>query len=232
MLTFRSIFTDSNGIIWSCTVDGTVNTVGTFKRLVSLAPSTGNGVPSSGSHEKGEIYIDAAGNFYYCTVDGTPGTWHSISGSVGTTSTLTLLDAPFRLVDTLNGANLNPGIGSIPGFSTISGGDRTNVNANTRSFTGVGSSIPANATAITGYLYANAQAQSFTIRPGFGYLTLWKEGTLYPLATQSHGVVSLYYPHNVPTGSAFTVPLSAAGKFSVASDSTTNIIIDVTGYYS
>lgn len=203
---------------------------------IRLSPSSTAGVPSSGNHGRGEMYVDSNGALYYCTADGTPGTWVLLSNPGGggtTTPTLNLLSAPVRIVDTFSGAPLNNSTGAINGFGSISGGNTGTVNSNTRNYVGRGgtSGIPGNASAITGYIYCNTQSKNFSVKASYGYLTVWKQGTAYPLASQTHGIVSLYYTHGVANGTAFTVGLSGAGQFSVASDTTTDIIIDVTGYY-
>ena len=42
----------------------------------------GNGTrgrPTSGSHQKGEIYLDSAGAIFVCARSGTPGTWRKVT---------------------------------------------------------------------------------------------------------------------------------------------------------
>lgn len=69
------------------------------------------------------------------------------------------------------------------------------------------------------------------IKPGFGYLTVWKQGTAYPTATATEGIASVYFIRGAVASSQFVVALSATGQFSVASATVTDLLVDITGYY-
>jgi hypothetical protein len=43
-----------------------------------LRPGTSVGRPTTGEHEKGEIFIDRDATLFVCVADGTPGTWRRI----------------------------------------------------------------------------------------------------------------------------------------------------------
>lgn len=40
-----------------------------------LEPAAAAGHPTTGFHQKGELYVDVKGDLFYCKDDGTPGTW-------------------------------------------------------------------------------------------------------------------------------------------------------------
>lgn len=40
--------------------------------------ATATGAPTSGSHQRGEMYVDGAGSLFVCTASGTPGTWRQV----------------------------------------------------------------------------------------------------------------------------------------------------------
>jgi len=46
---------------------------------VRLVPSTSEGPPTNGFHQRGELYVDNPGNLFFCGGDGTPGTWFRVS---------------------------------------------------------------------------------------------------------------------------------------------------------
>jgi hypothetical protein len=55
---------------------------GTFeggKSQLKLTPKSTTGRPTSGSHQKGEIYVDSNATLFVCTKSGTPGTWRKVT---------------------------------------------------------------------------------------------------------------------------------------------------------
>jgi hypothetical protein len=44
-----------------------------------LLPAETAGVPASGHHEVGELFVDSHGALFFCKVTGTPGTWVKIA---------------------------------------------------------------------------------------------------------------------------------------------------------
>jgi hypothetical protein len=49
------------------------------KAQLKLKPAASAGKPTTGTHEKGEIYMDSAGALFVCTGGGTPGTWKKVN---------------------------------------------------------------------------------------------------------------------------------------------------------
>jgi len=120
------------------------------------------------------------------------------------------LAAPVRLLDTRPGAS--PNACSQPNAPIAGGTSRTQPS---RSFCG----IPANAQAITGNIT--------TVASGGGYLTLYPSNSQQPLVANTN-----YSPNEI-VNNVFTVGLGAGdGAFKVFALNTTDVVIDVTGYYA
>ena len=81
-----------------------------------------------------------------------------------------------------------------------------------------GVTIPASAQAIVG--------NATSVYSGTGFLTLYPAGATRPLAASSN--YSIGQAMNAP----FTVGLSSTGAFNIFSSATTDLVIDVLGYYS
>lgn len=121
------------------------------------------------------------------------------------------LPHPVRLLDTRPGQ-----AGCFTPNAPIQGGT-----ARTQSARGVceGLTIPANAQAVTGNIT--------TVESGGGYLTLYPSDAQQPLVANSN-----FNPNEI-LNNVFTVGLgNADGAFKIFVTSTTNIVIDVTGYYA
>jgi len=120
------------------------------------------------------------------------------------------LPTPVRLLDTRPGAS--PNACSQPNAPIAGGTSRTQP---ARSFCG----LPANAQAITGNVT--------TVNSGGGYLTLYPSGATQPT------VASTNYGVNEIINNVFTVGLGAAdGAFNIFALNTTDVVVDVTGYYA
>jgi hypothetical protein len=198
------------------------------KAALLFQPGSSAGAPTSGAHLRGELYAGSTGQLFYCTTGGTGGTWANL------TSPLQFLSKPVRIVDTVNGTTLNGGTGTITGFGQAGTGNPSGSLIKTYNGTGTVSAvtIPANAKAITGYLYAYPGYNRLTIKPGYGYLTLWQGSTAYPFATANEGISTLRFLNGTEASTAFTVPLaSPGGTFNVATSLTTHLVIEVTGYF-
>jgi hypothetical protein len=78
--------------------------------------------------------------------------------------------------------------------------------------------IPANAAALTGNVT--------TVNSGGGFLTL------YPSDAQQPTVASTNYGPNEIINNVFTVGLGADGAFKIFANTTTDVVVDVTGYYA
>ena len=120
------------------------------------------------------------------------------------------LPAPVRLLDTRPGAS--PNACSQPNAPIAGGTSRTQP---ARNFCG----LPANAAAITGNVT--------TVQSGGGYLTLYPSGAVQPT------VASTNYGPNEIINNVFTVGLGVAdGAFNIYALTTTEVVVDVTGYYA
>jgi hypothetical protein len=192
------------------------------------------GVPTSRSiyHYPGEFWVDNTGAVYYCTTEGTESipnlaNWRKLAGPTSA-GTLHLLSTPYRAVNTMDGTDLNNFKGALEPFADVSG-----VGSVRQNFVGSGGSsgVPSNALAITGHLHVHPGTESLKLKPGFGYLTAWQQGRPYPTATPTRGIATVYFLRGAVASSQFTVALSAAGQFSVASDTYTHLLVDITGYY-
>jgi hypothetical protein len=120
------------------------------------------------------------------------------------------LPAPVRLLDTRLGAS--PDACSQPNQAIAGGTSRTQA---ARNFCG----IPATAEAITGNVT--------TVQSEGGYLTL------YPSDVQRPTVASTNYGPNEVVNNVFTVGLgNADGAFNIYPLNTSEVVVDVTGYYA
>ena len=122
------------------------------------------------------------------------------------------LPSPVRLLDTRTGfSGCTTGVGALAAGSTRTQAARTAC-----------STIPANATAIIG---------NITVVPsGPGYLTLFPSDATQPTVANSN------FTAGEVTNNFFTVGLGTsgadAGAFNIFTSATTDVIIDVTGYYA
>ena len=120
------------------------------------------------------------------------------------------LPAPLRLLDTRIGTS--PNACFQPNVPIVGGTVRLIF---ARNFCG----IPANAQALTGNVT--------TVNSGGGYLTLFPSGATQPT------VASTNYGVNEIVNNVFTVGLGAGdGSFNIFAQSTTHVVVDVTGYYA
>lgn len=122
------------------------------------------------------------------------------------------LPIPIRLLDTRFGESACAAPGApLQGGAIVSQQARLTCN---------GVTIPANAKAVVG----NGTVVNFL--SGGGFITL------YPTGAQQPTVSNLNYLSNQIIPNAFTVGLSAGGEFNIFASSSTNFIVDVTGYFS
>ncbi len=203
--------------------------------------------PATIGHLPGELYVSSEGSsnvggvndqkrtLYFCTrrID-TGGndteTWYKIAGVGTVSSNYTVLPAPRRIVDSVNPTGLNPTGGQITGFGSPN--PISNVTNNTKTYQATGTGgAPNGALAITGNLHVYSGTKNLSLRPGFGYLTVWQTGTNYPTATPTEGVATVWFARGGLASTAFTVLLDGNGQFNVAADSTTHVVIELTGYY-
>ncbi len=119
------------------------------------------------------------------------------------------LAAPVRLLDTRSGTS--PNACSQPNAPIAGGTARTQAG---RSIC----TIPANAVALTGNIT--------TVQSGGGFLTL------YPSDAAQPTVASTNYGVNEIINNVFTVGLGADGAFKIFANNTTDVVVDVSGYYA
>lgn len=150
-------------------------------------------------------------NFLVQVTDG-----NSCTGTLAYTLHITRLQfyplpVPIRLLDTRPG---HPGC-DAPGAPITGGTTRTQTARGTCS----GQTIPPNAMAITGNIT--------TVESGVGYLTLYPSDATLPLVANSN------YGVNQVLNNVFTVGLGEPdGAFKIFVTSTTDVVVDVTGYYA
>jgi len=168
------------------------------------------------SYEPGRIEVDENGNLWMCTVAGAPGTWRKITGPAVAGAFHPL--APGRVFDSrLSAGGIGPlGTGST---LTVSVADRKAVG----SVPALSNFVPAGATAIAANVtVTNTVANGFlTVNPGgntaIGASTInWSSAGL----TLANGVI---------------LTLNGARQLTIvyggAVGASTNVIVDVTGYY-
>ena len=119
------------------------------------------------------------------------------------------LAAPVRLLDTRPGAS--PNACSQPNLPIAGQTSRTQPG---RSLC----MIPANAVALTGNIT--------TVNSGGGFLTLYPSNAAQPT------VASTNYGVNEIINNVFTVGLGADGAFKIFANNTTDVVVDVSGYYA
>lgn len=120
------------------------------------------------------------------------------------------LPKPVRLLETRAG---QPGC-DTPGQPIFAGTERTQLARRTCD----GVTIPSNAVAITGNITP--------IPSGAGYLTLFPSNANRPLVASSN------FTAGEIVNNVFTVGLGSDGSFKIFSSATTEVIIDVSGYYA
>jgi hypothetical protein len=119
------------------------------------------------------------------------------------------LPTPVRLLDTRPG--VSPNACSQPNAPIAGQTARTQPGRNF-------CTIPANAQALTGNIT--------TVQSGGGFLTL------YPGNAQRPTVANTNYGVNEVINNVFTVGLGADGAFNIFANNTTEVVVDVTGYYA
>jgi hypothetical protein len=121
------------------------------------------------------------------------------------------LARPVRLLDTRAGQS---GC-DAPGAMIAGGTSRTQAAAG-RTCSGL--TIPANAKALVGNIT--------TVESGGGHLTLYPSDAAQPLVANSN-----FGPNEI-LNNVFTVGLGADGAFKIFVTSSTNVVVDITGYYA
>lgn len=121
------------------------------------------------------------------------------------------LSSPVRLLDTRNGTS--PNACSQPNAAITGGSTRTQ---SARNFCG----IPSNAVAITGNV-------TTPLPTGSGFLTFFPSDAMQPTVANTN------FTLNSVINNVYTVGLGAGdGAFNIFAATTTNVVVDVTGYYA
>lgn len=118
------------------------------------------------------------------------------------------LPTPVRLLDTRN----------VPGGCNTNAGALTANSTRTQLARTICSTIPANATAVIG---------NITVVPASGGFV-----TLFPSDAAQPTVANTNFTAGEITNNFFTVGLGADGAFKIFASATTEVIIDLTGYYA
>ncbi|MDX2044310.1 MAG: M12 family metallo-peptidase [Acidobacteriota bacterium] len=120
------------------------------------------------------------------------------------------LPKPVRLLDTRAG---QPGC-DAPGQPIFAGTERTQLARRTCD----GVTIPANAVAVTGNITP--------VPPSAGFLTLFPSNATRPLVASSN------FAAGEIVNNVFTVGLGSDGAFKIYASATTEVVVDVSGYYA
>lgn len=161
------------------------------------------------AHAVGDVVHDGAGDLWVCVAAGTPGTWRKVAGPTSA-GTFHLLPSPVRVYDS------RPGTAPAVGSKTKLTGNA----ARELSVTANSSGVPAGATAVSvTLLLVNASANG-------GNFTIWAAGSPRPSAN-----AMVWGGSAGRFASTAITRISAAGKVNVAASSSTDLALDVVGYY-
>jgi hypothetical protein len=176
-------------------------------KLPAVVPSRVAPTADAFFHDVGDLVVDGAGILWFCIVSGTPGQWRRLVGTA-TAGAFHVLPAPARVYDSRPGTN--PSQGPKTKLSTT---------ARTLDCTVNNSGVPIGATAVAlTVLLVDALN-------GSSNMTIWANGAPKPASnTMVWGAGSGRY-------TSFTISaVDAAAKIQVYGGST-NLVLDVVGYY-
>jgi hypothetical protein len=218
--------TNNNGVVGrSSTVAGvagnsTSNYGGSFQGglaplFLKPASALGGGPPSSGTHQRGELYVDALGALWFCTTSGTNGTWVLLSGGPPPPpphGLLNYLAAPVRILAAINGATGSlvnrPALGPLEVFAlTVAGLS--------------GSGIPASALGLIANVTVLGPSQG-------GNLSLFPAGAPIPTTASMTFGQGMYLANGV------NVAIGTSGQVNLQNQSggTTPLVLDAVAYVS
>ena len=176
-------------------------------RLQSDSPNTPFTTPKFS--EEGELRASSTGELWYCTAYGTPGTWRKLA-SKATAGSLHVLPTPVRIYDSRGGTQ--PAVGTK---SPLVGNTARTLDLKVNS-----STVPAGATAaLLTILLVNAANVD-------GNFTVWAAGAARP---QSNTMVWGGSAGRF-TATAVTA-LDSQARCQVLASHSTNLVVDVVGYY-
>ena len=170
-------------------------------------PGTGES-PLGSPGDQGALFVDGTGDWWAATTtDPTAAIWRKIAGS-GTAGQLHLLPAPIRIYDSRPGqepANVGPKAPTTPN------------GARTVDTTLGGAAVPLTANGVLITLTINAPSAA-------GFASVWPSGD-WP------GTSNINFAAGQDIAVSATVGCGANGSIQVLSNASTNVIIDVSGYY-
>ena len=159
-------------------------------------------------HHTGEIDGDSTGAMWLCVADGTPGTWVRL-GAPGSAGAFSVLPSSVRVYD------------SRPGQAPTSVGPKTPLvggTARTVDLTVNSSGVPAAANAVLINLTAVPRTSS-------GFLAAYKAGISFP------GTSTLNWSAAGNPIANSAVVAVGTGKINLLANASTDVIVDVIGYY-
>ena len=156
--------------------------------------------------DMGALWVDHEGNWWAATADGTDSKWRKFAGPE-TAGTLHLLPAPKRVYDSRPGEPP-----AIDPKSPLSPNIARSIDPKLNS-----SGVPAQARGVLITLTAAPLAAG-------GFATAWPSGA-WP------GTSNVNFNPNQPIAATTVVGLGADAKFLVQSNVSTNVLIDIVGYY-
>lgn len=178
---------------------------------LSLAPTDARPAPTADAmaHTKGEVVTDAAGNLWICVADGIPGTWRKAAGPTSA-GTFHLLPVPVRVYDS------RPGTSPAVGSKTKLAGNT----ARTLAMSANGSGVPNGATAVSvTLLLVNASSAG-------GNVTIWATGASRPQAN------AMVWGGSAGRFASTAISrIDATTRLNVAASASTDLALDVVGYY-
>jgi hypothetical protein len=205
-----------NGITGNSTnLYGGVFTGGLAPLLLTPSASLGSGPPSSGTHQKGELYVDALGGLWFCTIGGGPGVavWVRLSGPQAGTQggTISYLSTPIRLLDAR----------SSPGSALVTRGPLAANELYPFTVAGLMSSgIPSSAQGLIANVTVLGPAST-------GNLSLFPSGGAIPsVASMTFGTPALFLANGV------NVAIGTGGQITLQNQSSdiTPLVLDAVAY--
>jgi hypothetical protein len=200
------------GGVFSSNAEGSYGVVANAVRApLRLSP---RGVPAperTDAHLHGELVVDILdGDLWFCTAAGSPGTWRRLSGPE-TVGALTVLPTPVRVYDSRPN---NPP-------NNVVKGPLANAASRAISCTNNSSGVPVGATAVL----VNATVVNTSAS---GFLALYRNGIAYPGTSN----VNWFTAGQVNANQA-VVAVDAFARIAayVPANASTDVIVDVIGYY-
>ncbi len=159
-------------------------------------------------HSIGELAVDDSGDLWFCIAGGAPGGWRKLAGP-STAGSLHLLASPQRVYDSRVGTEAATVGPKIP----LAGGTPRTIDV-----TSGAAEVRADATGVLLTVTATSTTAG-------GYLTVWRAETPWP------GTSSLNWTGPQQTVATTTVSAATNGRIQLLAETSTDVIVDVIGYY-